>query len=217
MLNSEDLSQKVKHIYIIRHGETDFNKAQKMQGRGIDASINELGQAQAKSVADALKSVAITKIVTSSLVRTLETAQPLIEQTEAVVETYADLDEMSFGTLEGKEFKEVEKEVKYFHKCWVEGELDLAPENGESPNQVFTRANAQTVKVLQNSEDDHIVFMLHGRLIRILLSVWLGNGLSNMDSIKHTNGAINHLLWDGKGFQSIELNKTNHLPMLINE
>ncbi len=207
----------MKHLYIIRHGETDFNKAHKMQGRGIDASINELGQAQAEAIANALKDVPITKIVTSSLIRTKETAQPLIEQTKAIVEGYKDLDEMSFGTLEGKVFELVQADVKVLHNSWVKGELDVASENGESPNEVFRRANAQVLKVLQNSEDEHIVFMLHGRLIRILLSVWLGFGLSKMDSISHNNGAINHLLWDGEGFKGIVLNKTNHLPMLINE
>tara|TARA_R110002096_G_scaffold97821_2_gene218038 strand:+ start:7390 stop:8043 length:654 start_codon:yes stop_codon:yes gene_type:complete len=215
--NSRDVQLNLKHLYIIRHGETDFNKAHKMQGRGIDASINELGRAQAEAIASALEDVPITKIVTSSLIRTLETAQPLIEKSKAVVESYKDLDEMSFGTLEGKVFERVQSDVKLLHSSWVQGELDVAAENGESPNEVFKRANAQVLKVLQNSGDEHIVFMLHGRLIRILLSVWLGYGLSKMDSISHNNGAINHLLWDGEEFKAIELNKTNHLPVLINE
>lgn len=209
--------QKMKHLYIIRHGETDFNKAHKMQGRGINASINELGCAQAECIADALKDAPITKIITSSLIRTLETAQPLIKQTKATVESYKDLDEMSFGALEGVEFEQVQEDVKLLHNSWVQGDLDVAAEKGESPNEVFRRANAQVLKVLENSEDEHIVFMLHGRLIRILLSVWLGYGLSKMDRISHNNGAINHLLWNGEEFKAIELNKTNHLPLLVNE
>src|SRR5690554_430936 len=203
----------MKHLYIIRHGETDFNKTQKMQGRGIDASLNELGRYQAQAVADSLQKVAITKIVTSSLKRTLETAQPLITQSGASVESHRDLDEMSFGSLEGKEFHLVKDEIKYLHTNWTQGNLDVKPDNGESPKEVYNRAHSRVMEILLNSDDEHIAFVIHGRLIRILLSEWLGFGLSNMDRIDHSNGAINKLFWTGNEFNPITLNILDHLDI----
>lgn len=205
----------MKHLYIIRHGETDFNKTQKMQGRGIDASLNDLGRYQAQAVADSLQKVAITKIVTSSLKRTIETAQPLITQSSALVESHRDLDEMSFGNLEGKEFHLVKNEIKHLHSNWTLGNLDVKPDNGESPNEVFDRAHTRVMDILLNSNDEHIAFVIHGRLIRILLSEWLGFGLSNMDRIDHSNGAINKLLWTGKEFNPITLNMLDHLNIEV--
>lgn len=202
----------MKHIYIIRHGETDNNKVHRFQGRGINASINETGRQQAEAIAHALKDVPIQKVVTSSLIRTLETAEPLIEQSQAVVESYPDLDEMSFGKYEGSYIHEIMDTIKELQKRWSAGETDYAIEGGgESPQEVYDRAATKLVEVVKNSDENYIAFMLHGRLIRILLSGLLGLGLENMQDIKHTNGAINHLVWNGKEFEIVELNKTDHL------
>ena len=202
----------MKHIYIIRHGETDNNKVHRFQGRGINASINETGRQQAEAIAHALKDVPIQKVVTSSLIRTMETAEPLIEQSGAVVESYADLDEMSFGKYEGSFIHEIMDAINELQEKWTAGETDYCIEGGgESPQEVYDRAAAKLVEVIEDSEEKYIAFMLHGRLIRILLSGLLGLGLKNMQQIKHTNGAINHLVWNGKELEVVELNKTDHL------
>ncbi len=202
----------MKHIYIIRHGETDNNRVHRFQGRGINASINETGRQQAEAIALALKDVPIQKVVTSSLIRTMETAAPLIEQSKALVESFPELDEMSFGKYEGSYIDEIMDAIKELQKKWSSGETDYCIEGGgESPQQVYDRAATKLLEVIENSEEKYIAFMLHGRLIRILLSGLLGLGLSNMQQIKHTNGSINHLVWNGKELEVVELNKIDHL------
>tara|TARA_R110002124_G_scaffold284802_2_gene462486 strand:- start:4354 stop:4965 length:612 start_codon:yes stop_codon:yes gene_type:complete len=201
----------MKHIYVIRHGETEFNKTHRMQGRGINASLNEKGIQQAKSVSSFLKEKPITKIITSSLNRSIESAQPLCKQFDVEAEKHADLDEMDFGILEGRPFEEVKEDLRYLHEQWSSGNLDIATEKGESPIQVFERAGSKMKEILDSSEDEYIVFVLHGRLMRILLSEFLGLGLKNMHTIEHQNGAINHLIWDEKEFKAVELNITAHL------
>lgn len=201
----------MKHVFFIRHGETDNNKFHRLQGRGVDASINETGREQAIAIAEALKDYPIERVVVSSLTRTLETATPLIEQSEALVEHYQELDEMSFGDFEGCYFKEVKAQIHEVNEQWMKGNVEVEIPGGESPQQVFDRAGSRIIEVLENAEEDHIVFLLHGRLIRILLSEFLGKGLKNMHLIKHQNGSINHLLWNGSGFEAVELNKIDHL------
>ena len=205
----------MKQIFTIRHGETDNNKAHIMQGRGLDASINELGRLQAEAIREALEPFPIDKIVASSLVRTHETVQPLADERKLSIEKYAELDELDFGEFEGKVFMDYEDEIMALHDQWVSGKVDVSPEGGESPQQAFDRANAKVMEVIENSEEENIVFMIHGRLTRILLSVWLGYGLPNMHKIEHQNGAINHLTWDDGKFEAIELNKTDHLVELV--
>lgn len=204
----------MKYLYVIRHGETEFNKSHRMQGRGINASLNEKGKEQAKAIASFLSDKPISKIVTSSLNRSVESVNPLCELFNIEPEKFADLDEMDFGSLEGKPFEEVKENLKYLQEQWSSGNLEVAPEGGENPLEVFERANSKVKEILVSSKDDHIVFMLHGRLIRILLSKWLGMGLRNMHKIEHQNGIINHLKWDRGNYEAVELNITEHLLSL---
>lgn len=201
----------MKHIFIIRHGETDNNKIHRFQGRGINASINEKGREQAEAIAEALSKYPIEKVVTSSLIRTTETAEPLIEQKNPVVESYEELDEMGFGDYEGAYFHDIIDDIKVLQRRWESGDVSHAIAGGESPQDVYDRASTKLTEILKNSEEEYIAFYLHGRLIRILLSGLLGLGLSKMQEIEHENGAINHLTWDGNNLNVIELNMTGHL------
>lgn len=205
----------MKQLFFIRHGETDNNKASIIQGRSLDAPINEMGRMQAKAIRDALEPFDIQKIIVSGLRRTHESVQPLAEQRNLEIEKHPELDEINFGILEGKVFTEIQDQVLEVHEQWKSGNVDYAPENGESPRQTFDRANGKVMEVLRSSAEENIVFMIHGRLTRILLSEWLGHGLHNMHKIQHQNGAINRLSWrDGK-FEAVELNKTDHLAELV--
>ncbi len=201
----------MKQLYIIRHGETEFNKSHLMQGRGINASLNDKGLEQAVAISVYLKDKPVSKIVTSSLNRAKESAEPLSRTLNLKPEEFSKLDEMDFGDLEGKSFEEVKSDLIYLHESWSSGKLNIAPVNGENPVQVFERANTKVQEILSISNDECIVFILHGRLIRILLSEWLGLGLKNMHQIEHQNGAINHLKWDNGAFESVELNIIEHL------
>lgn len=204
----------MKQIFVIRHGETDNNKAHIIQGRGLDASINEFGRLQAKAIADALKEYDIQRIICSGLKRTHETAEPLASQYQLDIEKYPELDEINFGILEGQSFKEIKDQVMEVHDEWRGGNVDYAPENGESPRAAFARANGKAEEVLEQASEDTIAFVVHGRLIRILLSVWLGYGLKNMHKVEHQNGAINHLTWNKGEFKAVELNSVDHLHEL---
>lgn len=201
----------MKQLYFIRHGETDNNKNQLLQGRKINASINDKGKEQAKAVAHALKDIPVQKVITSSLTRTIETAEPLTNLKKLEAEKYEELDEMSFGEWEGKPFSEVMDQIMAVQEKWISGDTGTKIPGGESPVEVFERAGRKVLEILDSSEEEHIAFMLHGRLIRVLLAEFLGLGLKNMHKIQHQNGAINHLSWDGKSFNAVTLNNIEHL------
>ena len=205
----------MRQLFFIRHGETDNNKAGIIQGRSIDAPINDAGRKQADAIREALRPFEIHRVVASGLRRTQETIEPLAKERKLKVEKYPELDEINFGVLEGQSFKEIQGDVMEVHEQWKSGNIQFAPTNGESPQQVFDRANAKVSEVLGTSGDENIVFMIHGRLTRILLSEWLGYGLKNMHKIEHQNGAINHLIWKEGSFEAIELNMTDHLAEFV--
>lgn len=201
----------MKQLFIIRHGETDNNKKHIIQGRTLDASINEMGEMQARAISEALRDIEIQQLVASSLVRTHQSAAPLAKEKALEIEKYAELDEINFGELEGQVFTEILDQIHDLNNEWKSGNVDHAPKAGESPRATYERAHAKVLEILENTSAENIVFMIHGRLTRILLSEWLGMGLENMHLIEHENGAINHLTWNEGKFEAVELNKTDHL------
>src|SRR6478736_6501366 len=67
-----------KKIYLIRHGQTDFNLRGIVQGSGVDTSLNERGRDQAQAFFQAYKKVAFDKIYTSALKRSFESVQSFV-------------------------------------------------------------------------------------------------------------------------------------------
>lgn len=198
-------------IYIARHGETEYNRRGRLQGRGIDIPLNKTGRLQAKAIADALKDAAIDHIISSSLMRAMETAEIIAWSLRMQYNSYPELDEMNFGRFEGRSTTEIEQELDHIHQTWREGNTEMAMEEGESPAGVLKRVLPRLHSVLEKHRDTTILFVLHGRLIRILLSELLGYGLSEMHRIEHSNGALYHLKETEGNFEAVYLHKTDHL------
>lgn len=186
-----------------------------MQGRGIDASLNETGRRQAKAIANYLKDVKLKRIFSSSLKRSRETAELVALQHNLQLESHADLDEMDFGVLEGCPVSEIECELEELHNTWKSGNVNFACEGGESPKSVLTRAANCIDQIIKEHQHENLLFVLHGRLIRILVSHWLGYGLAGMHRVPHANGALYHLQKNGAGFEPIFLNHTDHLELEV--
>lgn len=86
-------------IYILRHGQTDYNVEGKFQGQ-IDIKLNEVGRQQAEKTRDNLKNIEFDLIISSPLSRALETAQIVTNSKKILIEDR--LIERSFGKLEGQ-------------------------------------------------------------------------------------------------------------------
>lgn len=202
-------------IFVVRHGETEYNRKGLMQGRGIDAPLNQTGRHQADAVTRYLSAYPITRIVTSNMMRARQTAEPLVKHFNLLPGHFEGLDEMNFGQFEGQNRLEIRDQMELAHGRWKQGEVDWPIPGGESPAEVFERANRAVMEQLREYPDETIVFVVHGRVIRILLSEWTGIGLKNMDQIEHCNGSINQLHWDGESFSPVYLNRRDHLVEII--
>lgn len=202
---------KSTRLFLIRHGETEYNKKGMMQGRGIDAPLNQTGHRQARLIASNLEPEGPEQIVSSGMIRTIETARPLSEKILQPIHSFSELDEMDFGDLEGQKSSNIQKELQELHDVWAKGDVHIPIPGGESPVEVYERADGRIRSILNENDTQTKVFYLHGRLIRILLSKWLGYGLENMHKIEHQNGAINHVMKNHISFNVVYLNKTDHL------
>ncbi len=199
------------NLYLARHGQTEYNRLNQIQGRGIDASLNDTGRQQAQAIAYHLKDSQLHGVYSSSLKRSQETAEVIAQLHGLTLESHADLDEMDFGMLEGQPISEIEAELEELHSTWKSGNTSFALQEGESPEIVLDRAAGKVEQIIGEQQGSNLLFVLHGRLIRILVSHWLQYGLSQMHRVPHTNGAVYHLQWDGQLFEPIYLNYTDHL------
>lgn len=199
------------NVYLARHGETEYNRRNQIQGRGIDAPLNDTGRRQARAIAEHLKDRGLHHIYSSSLKRSRETAEYISKSCRLKVQAYRELDEMDFGVLEGRPIEEIESELDELHRNWKSGNVAFAAEKAESPRMVLDRAATRAEQIINEQPKTNLLFVLHGRLIRILLSHWLRLGLPSMHRIAHNNGALYHLKWDGQQFEPVYLNNTDHL------
>lgn len=202
------------NIYLARHGETEYNKYDQIQGRGIDISLNETGIRQAQAIAGYLRDIELHGVFSSSLKRSRETAEIVANASNLAVKSYKELDEMNFGEFEGQPASEIESELEALHQKWRSGDVDYDSPNGESPTTVLDRAGNKMKAIIGEHQNKNLLFILHGRLIRIILSDWLRDGLTEMHRVPHSNGALYHIRWDGEQFDPVYINKTEHLEVI---
>ena len=207
----------MKHIYIIRHGQTDYNKKGIVQGSSVDTSLNETGRKQAELFYEAYKHVPFDKIYTSKLQRTHQSVQPFIDK-NIPWEQYEGLNEISWGIYDGKLSSKEDKEqyISVMEK-WTAGEIDLAIGGGESPSQVLKRQIPVWDLILSREEEKNILICIHGRALRILMCHVKNVHLKDMDTFAHDNLCLYLLKYDNKELELLKTNCLLHLKELANK
>ncbi|SNR94809.1 probable phosphoglycerate mutase [Belliella buryatensis] len=200
-----------KKIYLVRHGQTDYNLKGVVQGSGIDAPLNSNGIKQAKAFFEAYKHVAFEKVFYTGLRRTRQSLQGFIDL-GIPNESISELNEISWGKYEGLPMTHEENEY-YLHMLerWSNGDLDYAIAGGESPNTVAKRLKIGIDRIL-NQDHKIILICMHGRAMRVLLSLLMNYDLRYMDQFKHQNLGLYELNLDDSGvFKIIKYNSGEHL------
>ena len=200
-----------KKVYLIRHGQTDFNLKNIVQGSGVDTDLNELGRKQAQAFFDAYKHVKFDKIYTSALKRSQQSVQGFIDlgiPHDALV----GLNEISWGVKEG--YRVTPDEDEYYHymlQQWQVGNTHLRIQGGESPDDVIKRMQPAVDYIMKQESEKTILICMHGRAIRILLCHLLNYPLRSMDMFEHSNLCLYLLNYTGSMFSVEKYNDTSHL------
>ena len=206
-----------KRIYIIRHGETDYNRRGVVQGSGVDADLNEMGLAQADAFFQAYQHVAFDNVYISALQRTLQSVQPFIHL-GLPYERHVGLNEISWGVMEGKVPGNIDDAYyRDLTQSWAVGNTARAAEEGESPEQVRDRQKPVIDLILSRPDETTVLVCMHGRAMRVLLTWLLNEPLADMDQFEHSNLCLYQLDYDyGTQQFTIELaNDTAHLMSLV--
>jgi probable phosphoglycerate mutase len=200
-----------KEIYIIRHGETDLNKSGIVQGRGVNAQLNERGKIQAQAFFRHFNTEGFEIIYTSSLLRSQQTVQPFVDAGHSISPHY-ELDEISWGIYEGKlPDTQASREYVSMLKKWRSGVLDEKIPGGESPKELQQRQLKFIENVLKPSAHGKILICSHGRAIRSLLCTMMGEDLSKMDDYPHQNLSLYKVYFNSNGFELDWFNYIKHV------
>lgn len=199
-------------IFLIRHGETDYNRNGIVQGGGIDSSLNDKGREQAQAFYETYKHHRFDALYCSGLKRTWETLQPWMNAGYTCTKV-SGINELSWGVQEGtKPSKEAISAFRQIIENWKNGNLDEKIEEGESPNEGWARAEPFFEMLRTKHYGQKILICSHGRQMRIMLSMVLGYGLIHMEHFSSHNTALSllHLYENGRAFAE-KINDTSHL------
>jgi probable phosphoglycerate mutase len=204
-----------KRIFLIRHGQTDFNVQGIVQGSSVDTSLNEKGRKQAQLFFEAYKHIPFDKIYTSKLKRTKESVQSFIDA-GIPFEQYQGLNEISWGEFDGQLSSKTDKEqYESVLARWANGETHLAIGGGESPEDVVARQAPVWEMILSRAEEKNVLICIHGRAIRVLMCHILGLPLKEMDSFLHDNLCLYKLEYESGTLHLVKANCQDHLESLV--
>lgn len=129
-------------IYLVRHGETEWNVKRLMQGHG-DSSLTKNGIKQAKEAANKLKSVHFDEVFSSDLGRAHSTAKIIIQERKLAIKTTAFLREKNLGKYDGRDYEVFQGELKAyseeFSKLPSQEKFKFKYPTMESDEEVITR------------------------------------------------------------------------------
>ena len=152
-------------LYIIRHGKTDWNNENKLQGK-TDIPLNEEGREMAKRAADEYKDVHFDICFSSPLIRAKETAEILLEGRNIPIEYDERLEEMGFGIYEGSKdyFENAEYPLNLFFETPQDYKIPVI--EGESMDELFKRTgdflNEKVYPLLKEGKD--VLIVGHGAM-----------------------------------------------------
>ena len=141
-------------LYVIRHGKTDWNLENKIQGRA-DIPLNHLGIQEANLIKEALNQTKFYEIISSPLIRAKKTAEIIGEERNIEVEVDERLKEISFGINEGNKFGSYD-----YHGFWNYHEPHLYPEAEDVRD--FVKRVSNFLDSLKGVDAENILLVAHG-------------------------------------------------------
>lgn len=174
----------VRHLVLLRHGQTEYNAGSRMQGQ-LDTELSELGREQAAAAADVLATRRPLTIVSSDLKRALDTALKLGDRAGLPVTVDQRLRETHLGDWQGLTHTEVDAAAPGARLAWRD-DARWAPHGGESRVDVAERSVPLVAELVAGQHqwgaegsERPVVLVAHGGLIAALTAALLALPVDN--------------------------------------
>lgn len=159
-------------LYLVRHGETDWNKAHRLQGQ-MDIPLNEFGRHLAAETARGLKNIPFDLCISSPLSRAKETGEIILSGRDVPIFTDDRIIEMAFGEWEGRCCsKEGWDLPDVFHSFFDAPDKYEAPKDGENFPMIKKRTGDFLDELYQKEElkEKTILIATHGGVLCAMLN-----------------------------------------------
>lgn len=162
------MTEQLTQICFIRHGETDWNIEQRMQGH-IDRPLNANGAAQAVTVGRHFSTLQADALYSSDLLRARQTAQPIAQALQLPLTLLSALRERHFGRCEGLTFAEIAARYEDDARAIECRDPDYAaPQGGESRRQHEARVLDCIACLVNDHPGQTIVVVTHGGVLDVV-------------------------------------------------
>ena len=208
-------------LLIIRHGETDWNALQRLQGWS-DIALNEAGHNQAQHLNNYLQKeylqtiykehgIKPSRIYTSDLKRAVQTAQPLATDLSIEIHIDPDLRERNYGKLEGKNWREAFNHFDTNHHVTP---TDFAPELEVETLEVFSQRLQRGLNGIAHRYPGELVVLIsHGGALDMMWRYFKGLALDAQREVLQRNTTINHVRFDNSMWELIDWGHKAHLKL----
>jgi phosphoserine phosphatase len=199
-------------LYLVRHGETQWNVEKRMQGR-LDSPLTDLGLKQGEWVADALRDVPFDAIYASSSPRALRTAEIVSSDRTIPVIPVDALQEISLGVWEGRLQKELDQAFSnHYHAFWKTPHT-FRMNTGETFFAVQERVVAEIQRIVAEHPGQNVLVVSHTVALKLIMAHFADRPLPQLwDSAYSHPGSISIVHTDGKKTDILLESDISHWP-----
>lgn len=196
-------------VYLLRHAESADPTV--FHGAESDVGLSPRGQRQAQAIATELASLKPAVVISSAMVRAVQTATPIAQAAGVPLQIEPQLHERRVGALSGQPFPAASGIWPETRQRWIDGDTGYAPTGAESFDDLRHRLLPVWNAVTRQHHGRTLVVVAHGIVCRVLLLCLLpGKGPSAWNDFgPMLNVAINELHWTGQTWQALQI---NHVP-----
>lgn len=183
-----DKNDKVLKLYIVRHGETEWNVIKRFQGQ-LNTPLTEKGIKKLKETGKKLENVLFDEVYTSELGRTVASAEIILNENNGYknnkleLQKLAELNEVYFGVWQGLTYEEVflkypEEADNYFYNVKNYNAENVEAEKLEDALERFLKG---INKILDSHESGNILVVTHGTVFEMFMNYVANDSIFDID------------------------------------
>lgn len=206
-------------VYLVRHGETEWNVLHRIQGQS-DSALTAKGERQAEQVAKRVRTLGITHIINSDLGRTRRTAEIIATRCGCTTTIDTRLRELNMGVLETRDISTLTDEEEGWRRQLINGTKDGRIPGGESMTEMATRMHSALNSCLALPEGSTPLLVSHGIALGCLISTVLGLPAFAERRLRLRNCSISRMdyqksPWLARGWVVETAGDVSHLDMPV--
>ena len=200
---------KGTEIILIRHGETEWNSQQRMQGHS-NSDLSSVGQAQIQALGQWMKNVPFDHIYSSDSLRAKQTAEAITQFSGHELQFDQRLREKNFGVFEGLTSEEARERHPEVFRLFKTAGSKYVIDEGESTQQLQDRALEIVNEIRIKHPEERVLLVTHGGFIRVVMKHSLGLPLETPTRFLIRNTGVFCLVWEDKWLVS-QMGGVSHL------